>query len=1045
MKKRDLLILVLLLFTAFGAVAQVKIKGKVLDDKKETIIGATILEKGTTRGTVTDIDGNFTLSVSSPKATLVISYIGMTSQTIPLNGKTEINVTLESTAIALTEVVAVGYGTMRKSDLTGSVTSVKVKDTETTPVVSVDQMLKGKSSGVYVNTGSSEPGGVSTVKIRGVNSLSGDTEPLYVVDGVAMDQVSNGNDPFNKSQQKTNPLSYLSPQDIVNIEVLKDASATAIFGSRGANGVILVTTKSGSAGSTKVNISSSMTISQPRKLIQMLNGPDYARYRNELALLEGKTSLLFGMTEATQPQNLLWKNWQDEVLQTAISTNNRVAISGGSKTSNYYLSSGIDANQGIVKNTHFNRGDVRFNFNNDLSDKIKLNFNIAAVSVNSQMTQTTGSGGTTNYSAIRSMISKNPILGYVTADDTQSQLNLPTAWVNDYKDDNDEKSVLTKLGLTFQLSKVFSYEMRASYNYRQRERYRYYGRTLSDFAKGGAGFSSVGYWGYNVDNLLNFNYTINKSNRLSGVLGMTYSANDTRTLSYYATGFDNDILGYEQIGDATDVGQKLDRTRYETKLNSYLARATYSLMEKYLITLSGRIDGSSKFANGKKYAAFPSAALAWRAKEEGFLKDVESLSNLKVRLGWGQTGNQAIPPFSSSVNYTTFGYSRYSYGGTVVAGKYVSVLGNKDLKWETSEQINAGVDVGFFRDRVSFSLDVYQKVNRDMLINRPLAPSFGYAAALVNFGSLENKGIDFSTNINILTGKKLKWSVDGNISMYRNKIVKLGLPIDVSTGFASYKGSVVHPIGSLNVPANIYIEGKPAGLFWGLSTEGVYQNQAQIDKFVADAAARTGNPANNSFYFGRAPQVGEIIYSDKSGNGVIDAADYGVIGNPNPDFTWGMSSNLTYGKWGLTVAINGVQGKDVLNANLNTEDLLNGSIYNVSKEAWDGRWRGEGTSNYFPKPYSKTVSNIISDRLVEDASFVRLSNLTLSYDIKFKAKSVVKDLKVFATANNLLTITKYRGYDPEVDSFAGNPLLISIDNNSYPSSRSFIFGLNVNF
>ncbi|MCE5175567.1 MAG: TonB-dependent receptor [Bacteroidales bacterium] len=1044
MKKNVFILFILMFLTTALVNAQVSIKGKVLDENNQVVIGASILEKGTTNGTNTDVDGNFTLTVKSVKSSLVISYIGMKNQTILVENNLRPRVVLKSNSVELNEVVAVGYGTMRKSDITGSLSSVKVKDTETTSVISVDQMLKGKSSGVYVNTSSAEPGGVSSVKVRGVNSLTGDTEPLYVIDGIAMDNVGGTSDPFNKYQQKVNPLAYLSPQDIVNIEILKDASATAIFGSRGANGVVLVTTKNGSVGKAKVNFIQSLTVSQTRKKIQMLNGPDYARYRNELALLEGRTSVLYGMTESTLPENLQWKDWQGEVLQTAISSNSRISISGGSKNSDYYLSGGYDSNEGIVKNTFFNRGDVRFNFNTDVSTRLRLNFNIAAASIKSKMTQTTGSGGTFNYSAIRSMLSKNPIINYVTADDTQSELNTPLAWINDYKDDNIENNVLSRLGLTYKISKVFSYEIRGSYYYKNIERFRYYGRTLSSFAYGGAGYSSLGYWGYNIDNLLNFDYSFNKSNRISGVVGATYSANDSRTLSYYATGFENDNLSYEQIGDATDVGQKLKRLHNESKLNSYLARGTYNLKDKYMLTVSGRVDGSSKFANGNKYAFFPSFALAWRIKEEAFLRNVDEISNLKLRFGWGQTGSQNIPPYSSVVTYSTFGYSSYSYGGQLVTGKYISSLSNKDLKWETSEQVNAGIDLGLLNERIGFIIDVYYKKNTDMLIKRPLPASFGYSSALVNFGAIENKGIDFSTNLVLVDKKKFMWTVDGNISLYRNKILELGLPKDANTGLVSYTGSIIHPIGDLNIPGNIFIEGKPAGLFWGFSTNGVYQNQQQIDDFVAEAATRNGTTPVKAFYFGRSPKPGEIIYLDKSGNGIIDSNDYGVIGNPNPDFTWGANTNLAYGKWNLLIAVNGVYGKDVLNANLNTENRMNGSIYNIRKEAWDRRWTGEGTSNYYPIPYSKTIGNVISDRLIEDASFVRLSAITLSYNAKIPANFFMKELKIFVTGNNILTLTNYSGFDPEVDSFAGDAMRVAIDNNSYPSSKSVIFGFNFN-
>ncbi len=1047
MKKRNFSILFLSCFCFLSMMGQVKIKGKVLDDKRETIIGATVIEKGTKNGTVTDIDGNFSITVSNSKATIIVSYVGMKSETILLAGKTDITVILESGSIELQEVVAVGYGNMRKSDLTGSISSVKVKDTETIPVVSVDQMLKGKSSGVYVNSASSEPGGVSTVKIRGVNSLIGDTEPLYVIDGVAMDNVDAGRSPFgsNNTVQKTNPLAYLSPQDIVNIEVLKDASATAIFGSRGANGVILVTTKSGAAGATKVNVTSSLTVAQPRNKIQMLNGADYARYRNELALLEGKADLVYGSTDATLPQNLKSVNWQDEVLQTSFSNTTRISLSGGTKTSNYYLSSGLDKNQGIVKNTAFKREDVRFNFNTDLSTKMKLSFSISAAQVLSQMTQTTGMGGSLNFSAIRSMISKNPILTVVPTIESgeMAMLNTPTAWINDFKNDNTEANVLTKLGLTYKLNKLLSFELRGSYNYKQSERFNYYGRLLSDYNEGAAGYSSVKYVGYNIDALLNFEHAFNRTNRISGVIGTTYSANDLITLLYSAKKFPDDILGYEAMGSGNETFIPLTRDRNEVKLNSYLGRATYSLKDRYLITLSGRLDGSSKFPPGNKFGFFPSVALAWRVKEESFLKNVEVISNLKVRLGWGLTGNQNFPANSAVPDYVSDGNTTYYYGGVVTTGRQ-QTLGNLGLIWETSEQYNAGFDLGLFNERLSLNVDVYSKQNTDMIIKRPMIPSLGFtggANPYVNFGTLENKGIDLAANFVIIDKKAFKWSIDGNISLYRNEILKLGLEPNALTGLVSYLGDEINTASLiLKNPGNIFIEGRPAGLFWGLQTAGVYQNQAEIDKYMID-----NGMAGSKWYFNTAPAPGDIIYVNNAKDGKISTDDYAVIGNPNPDFTWGASSNMTYKQFGLMIAVNGVQGKDILNANLNTENLLNGSIYNVRKEAYYKAWRGEGTSNYYPRISSGTISNYVTDRLIEDAGFVRLSNITLSYTTKFANKFFVKDLKLFVTGNNLVTITKYSGFDPEVDSFAGNGMKIGMDNNSYPASSSVIFGFNVNF
>jgi TonB-linked SusC/RagA family outer membrane protein len=1043
MKKRNFTLFILFAFSYMLVVGQIKVKGKVLDDKNEPVIGASVLEKGSKNGTVSDVNGNFVLTVSGTKSILTASYIGSKSQSQTVGNSTQITFELESAVTELGEVVAVGYGNMRKSDITGSVSSVKVKDSETTPTISVDQMLKGKTSGVYVNTASSEPGGTATVRIRGVNSLSANNDPLYVVDGVPMENVGSGSDPFNRAQQKTNPLAYLSPQDILSIEVLKDASATAIYGFRGANGVVLITTKSGDAGIVKVNITSSLSMSTIRKKINMLNGPDYARYRNEVRLRDG-LPIIYGNTEASAPENLLWIDWQDAVLQTGISNNSRISLSGGTKTSNYYLAAGYDANQGIVKNTDFNRGDIRFNFNTDLSKSIKLSFNMGASSIASRMMQTTGDDGKANTSAIRSMLSKIPLLTIVAdgTNDSEQNFNLPTSWITDYKDDLTENNVSSKLGLSFQINKILRFETKGSYNFKQNERFKYYKRTLSAGGNGGtAGFSSLRYTGINWDNLLHIDLPINKNNRLSGVAGVEYSNSEFRSLSTASSNFTDDVLGYEAFGSAT-ISTPLLKNHSQVNLFSYLARLNYSLYNKYIITITGRYDGSSKFAPGHKWGLFPSAAVAWRAKEEIFLKDVEAVSNLKLRLGWGQTGNQGIGAYATLARYGPYSSWQpfYPYQGSTAAAYPLQSIANPYLGWEKQEQINGGIDIGVLKDRLSFSIDAYYKYSHDMLINKELPPSSGIGSTMVNFGSIENKGIDFSINAVIINHKDFKWTADGNLSIYRNKILNLGLPVS-SYGYVQFWGGNIQPIGDLQQPANTFIEGQPAGLFWGYKTAGVYQNREQINAWTS----KTQTADLTKYYFGGTAKPGDIIYVDNNGDGVVTAADYTIIGNPNPEFTWGFNTNFSYKQLSLAIAVVGVQGKDVFNANLNREDQMAGGIYNIRQDAWNGRWQGEGTSNTFPAATTSQKTNQMSDRLIEDASFARLANVTLSYMIKFGKNFPLKDTKIFVTGNNLLTLTKYRGFDPEVDSFGGSSMIVGVDNNSYPSSRSVIFGLNINF
>jgi TonB-linked SusC/RagA family outer membrane protein len=1022
---------------------------KVVDENSEPLPGANVCENGIKNGTVTDRNGIFTLSLSSLNSSVNVSFIGFRTKTVLAKDADYQVIMLLPESNNLSEVISIGYGSLKKSDLTGSVTSVKVKNIESTTFVSVDQFLKGKSSGVYINTASAEPAGLSTTRIRGVNSLTADNEPLYVVDGVAMETVFGGGDPFTKTQQNTNPLAYLNPQDISNIEILKDASATAIYGSRGTNGVILITTKEGVKGPIKVNFMSSLTVSTVRKKIDMLSGPNYANYRNEVSLLGGG-SIIYGKTDATKPENLEWKDWQNEVLQESISKSSRVSISGGNSNSTFYIAVGNTDNQGIIKNTSFSRNDFRFNFNYDINKEAKLSLGVVGSRIADRLTQTTGSGTATNFSAIRSMVSKTPILTYVpNGTDADANLDLPTSWEKDYKDENMETSIISRLGFTYQLSKMFNYELKLGTSFKQGDRYRYYGRTLSLGNNiGVAGYSSLAYMGVNVDNLLHFTYTFNKMNVLSAVVGTTYSNNSFQTKTSNVSGFPDDLLGYEQYGAASIMGS-LNMDHSETLLNSYIARANYTFQNKYLFTVSARIDGSSKFSEGHRYGTFPSAAFAWRASEENFLKNVELLSNLKFRLGWGQTGNQGIRAYDTKARYGYPYTITYPYGGTNHLGLPLSTnqlglplfsLENSNLTWEKSDQVNLGIDLGMFKEKISLNIDLYSKKSTNMLIRKDLPPSAGILGGktIVNYGSMQNQGVDITLNTIPLNGK-LKWTLDGNFSLYRNKILNLGLPV-TEYGYVRYFGGKVHDVGELQQPVNTFIEGKPSGLFFGYKTLGVFQNQAQIDAFTA---THTQPASLSKYYFNRTAQPGDIIFQDTNQDGVISAADYTIIGNPNPDFTWGLNSSLSYKQWNVEVSIVGVEGKDVFNANLNTEDIMNGGYPNIRQDAWNARWQGEGTSNTFPAAKASTIASVISDRLVEDASYIRLSNVTLSYTLKFPR--IIKELKLFTSGNNLLTITKYRGFDPEVDSYGGSPNRFGIDNNSYPASKSFIFGMNIYF
>lgn len=1019
------------------------VTGRVTDSSKNPLPGVTVLVKGTSKGTVTDLNGSYSLVEVSSDAILVFSFVGMKAQEVPVAGKSSINVVLAEDAIDIDEVVAIGYGSIKKSDITGSVSSVKVGEVSENPVVGVDQLLKGRSAGVYSNTMSAEPGGTTNIVIRGASSLSSSNQPLYVVDGIPFDNAMDTPDPFaDRYQSPTNGLTMLNPQDIQSIEVLKDASATAIYGSRGANGVILITTKSGKKGKTSVNLSSSLTVANTIKKIGVLDGPDFARYRNEALVNSGSTPIFDG-TNNPAPEDVVWTNWQNEVLRRAISQNHRLSLSSGDGDSKLFMSGGVSNNQGIIDKTEFQKVDFRVNYEKELSKRFKVTTTFALADITSKMSETNGNGGTMNRSAIRSMISKSPITTPISDYDEEDILqNSPVNWVNDYTDDGDENTMNLKLDIQYKLTDWLTYQVRSGYNYRQKERSRYYGRTIyPGIGPGGlAGYSNLKYTGIVVENMLNINKAIAKKHFFDGVLGTTFSQADNLTYSVMASSFPDDVLRASDLSLA-EVYSPSHNDQIRTRLLSFLARVNYNYKWKYYLTLSCRADGSSKFSPGNKFSYFPSVATAWRLSNEPFIKDVKAISNLKLRLGWGQTGNQGLNAYATLPSYSS---EQYPYGGNISSGLYVSNIKNENLKWETSQQVNLALDLGLFDNRLNITAELYNKKSKDMLIEKNLPPSAGFDRTWVNFGEIDNKGIDLSVDGIIINKKNWKISAGCNFSINKNKISELGLP-ESTYGYVQYWGTNVHNDGDIQSPANTFIQGKPIGLFWGYKTDGVYQTQQEIDDFVARMAQQNGTE-NQAFLFGAKPVPGDIIFVDNNGDGLINEQDKQIIGDPNPDFIWGFNSSISYRNFEFSFLINGVQGRDIMNANLNRETTMSGDYYNIRSSAWEGRWTGPGTSNYYPKAYlSIPYKNQVMDRWVEDGSYIRLSNITVSYTFKVKPISLIQDVRLFMTGTNLLTITNYSGFDPEVDSFSGDPLRIGIDNNSYPNAKTLVCGLSVNF
>lgn len=1019
-----------------GSNKRLIIKGKVVDQNDEPIIGVNVIEKGTSNGTITDIDGNYTLELDKP-AKLTFSYLGYNTKELSANKEGTYYITLFEDAKLLEEVVVVGYGTMKKSDVTGSISSVDIGNVSDNPVASVDQLLKGRSAGVYASTMSSEPGGTTNVVIRGASSLSGNNQPLYVIDGIPVDAVTDVPNPFGDNYQApTNALSMLNPQDIESMEVLKDASATAIYGSRGANGVVLITTKNGKEGKLNINISSSLSISNVINKIDVLTGPEFARYRNE-ALTNSGSDIIYDGVNNPSPDEVNWINWQDEVLRQAISQDHRISISSGDKNSSIFISGGFSDNQGIIDNTEYKKADFRINYNKKFNDRLKVTTAISFANIDANMSETNGNGGSMNRSAIRSMISKSPITDVISDYDEEDMLeNNPKNWVTDYTDEGNENTLNMKLDLQYEITKWLDYQIRTGYNYRQKERSRYYGRTIypGKSNDGLAGYSNIKNVGIVVENLIHFKNLNWGKHSLDGILGATFSQTDNKTYSVKASKFPDDILRANDLSLA-EVYSPSHNDRYQSRLLSYLARVNYQYNSRYSLTLSFRADGSSKFAPGNKFSYFPSAAFAWRINEEEFMKDFTMISNLKLRLGWGQTGNQGINPYATLPVYSSTQYT---------SGLYISNLKNLQLKWENSQQTNLGIDVGFFNNRLNIVADIYKKRSKDMLIYKNLPPSTGFTKTWVNFGEVSNKGFELSVDAALVNTKSWNVNLGGSFSLNRNKISKLGLP-ESPYGYVQYFGTNIHNDGDIQSPANTFIEGKPIGLFWGYKTAGVYQSEDEINAWI-DQMEKAQGSRNENFLFGVKPKPGDIIFVDHNNDGEINQLDKQIIGNPNPDFVWGINGDISFKNFNLSFLFNGVQGRDILNANLNRETTLSGDYYNIRSSAWEGRWTGPGTSNYYPRAYmSIPYRNQVVDRWVEDGSYIRLSNITLGYTWKFKTCKYIQDLKLFISGNNLLTFTDYSGFDPEVDSFAGDSSRMGIDNNSYPSTKSWRFGININF
>jgi TonB-linked SusC/RagA family outer membrane protein len=1031
--------------------AQFSVSGKVVDETGEPIPGANILIEGTATGTATDIEGQFSLEVPEEGTVLVVSFIGYEQQELVVNrSSSPLTVTLAPDYEELEEVVVVGYGTVRKSDVTGAVSSVETEDRVARQYNTVDQLIQGRAAGVQV-TGSGQPGSGVSVRIRGTNSLRGNNEPLYVVDGIiissAGEDAANASTDGNTIQSNQNGLNGINPRDIESIEILKDASATAIYGSRGANGVVLITTRKGEEGRGKIDAYVTTSITNISRKLDVLDAIEYARYRNEGSLVNGQVVNYQVSGDEVYPIDYVDNmpvvsldpmeqvNWQDELFEQANDINAGVTFSGGTSNGSYYVSAGYNDQGGLVENARFQTGDIRFNINQKLNDKLEVQGRFNAFTARGSFAQDGDRAGGANRSFVNNLLLFDP---FVQGDleDYAADLGLssPLSWINDFEDKSKETRVIGGLALIYDLPvEGLSYEINAGGNIRLKERRRWYGLTTfkGGSSNGTLALSELEATSFQFNNLLRYNNRIADDHRINAVVGFTVDRRQVLNELYEVEDFVTTSFTTDQPFFGQAVTSPLMVVDRPTNILSTLGRVTYTFRNKYILTATGRYDGVSKFKGSNRWSFFPSISFAWRAHAEPFIESLDVFDNLKIRAGWGQIGNHGIQPFQTLANYGGVLYGTPSNGTSVAFVPFN--IPNEDLIWETTEQVNLGIDFGFLDNRLQGTIDVYHKKTKDLLQQLALPPSTGFGSLSANRGSIRNQGVEVTLSGIIFSNEKFSLELGGNIAVNRNEIIELGIPesaiyIDgVEQQRSFYFGDEVSTGLFFKSPANIFMQGESLGLFVGYETDGIYQS------------------GDTDILEGKQP--GDIRIIDQNGDGEITSADRTIIGDPNPDFIFGINLNSTFQRFSLNVQMSGVYGNDIANGNLVRLTQPDGGSVNILAEAYHGAWRPDRETNLYPRiGYDlENSASAVTDRIIEDGSFLRMSNITLSYDVPMETVRGVSSLSIYLAARNLFTLTNYSGYDPELNSFLYNGNILGVDWSGTPNTRSFTLGANISF
>ncbi|MCE6987554.1 TonB-dependent receptor [Dyadobacter sp. CY323] len=1003
----------LTLFLALGllsAHAQDVVTGVVKDASGQSIPGATVVLKGTSKYASSDLDGKF--SITAPKDfpfTLQINITGYQQQEIDIYELSDepAEVVLK-TANVLDEVVVIGYGTQKKGDLTGSVASVPQLALKQ-PISSFDRALQGAAAGVQVTQTSGQPGAAVSIRIRGGNSITGGNEPLYVIDGFPVYN-SNGDASAGVTNGPSiNALASLNPSDIESIEVLKDASATAIYGSRGANGVVLITTKKGKAGQNTLTYDAYFgTQKVLSKIDVMTSAKDWAILKNEARANSGKAPYytqdqINGLGEGT--------DWQEEAFRSASIQNHQLSLTGGDDRTRYAISGNYFKQNGVLLNTDFERYSGRINLDRDFSSKFKVGVNLTASKISSQVA---------NAGIVNALLSMPPAVKvrdasgkYTYQSEFETPLGNPIATLEKEVNKTTTYRLLGNVfgeytffdGLVAKVS--FGTDVINNKQNRFIPSDIYQGANSNPTGKAfvGTKFSST----WLNENTLSYSKTLGEKHSLNMVVGYTQQAFSTESAIAGSEAFITDQLTYNDLGSGSVYSQPSSGSS-SWALNSYLGRINYSFDQKYIVTISGRADGSSRFGKANKWGYFPSAAVAWNISREEFLSSFKTISNLKLRLSAGITGNQEIGQYLS---LATLNSNTYFFGGQTYIGFAPNRIANPELGWETTAQYDGGFDLSLYKNRINFVFDAYYKKTTNLLLNVPIPYTSGQSTSLQNYGSVENKGIELGINTENLTGP-FSWNTNFVFSANRNKVLTLGDGADyIISG------------------ANIAQVGQPLGSFYGYKTNGLFQTGDDI------ANLPTINPATT--------KAGDRRYVDINGDKKITQADdRTLIGNAQPKFQGGITNTLSFLNFDLSIFFQGTYGNKLFNQNRQQLELLTGQ-QNASTAAYD-RWTPTNPTNEVQRAFEDPAP-VNTSRYVENASFLRLKNVTLGYNLPKSIASKIhsSQIKVYVSAANLFTWTKYTGFDPEVSRNEQSTLNQGIDYSVYPSSKSFLAGLSISF